>query len=129
MNGTIKLKCYITVDWKGLPGTNSLKYLPIWKLHRNMLNMTPVAYLQHFIFFVTYKRVQLAKKLHYTRTPVTHSCYKTISSVSSHSIYLNFHLSVGLLVCLFACLSFYVFIYLSVTNKFIKKIFFKLYFS
>ncbi len=27
MNGPNKLDCYITVDWKGLPETNTLPYL------------------------------------------------------------------------------------------------------
>jgi hypothetical protein len=26
MIGTDKLECYITIDWKGLPGTNTLAY-------------------------------------------------------------------------------------------------------
>jgi len=34
MNGPNKLECYITLSWKGLPGTNSLAYWANRELQR-----------------------------------------------------------------------------------------------
>jgi hypothetical protein len=69
MNGSINLKCYLTLGWKSWPGTNNLaywadsevtnemkccKYVPWGHIHRDS------------IFFVTYKWAQLATVLDYT---------------------------------------------------------------
>jgi hypothetical protein len=45
MRGRNKLECYITLEWKCLPGTNTLDHGPFRKLQRKFIvvNTTPVA--------------------------------------------------------------------------------------
>ncbi len=62
MNGSKKLERYITLDWKGLPVTNTLSF-PIGiipKLRRNwsVVNMVEGPYSQLLIFFITYQWAQ-----------------------------------------------------------------------
>jgi hypothetical protein len=44
MSGSDKLKCYVTLSWKGLRGTNTLAYfaqLKIAKDNKSVVNATP----------------------------------------------------------------------------------------
>ncbi len=50
MNGTNKLKYYITLYWKGKPRKNTLAYF----VSANIVKVAPGS-VQHFIFFATYE--------------------------------------------------------------------------
>jgi hypothetical protein len=56
MNGPNKVKCYITLGWKGLPETNALAYFAqflSYKDNGGLWIQPPELYSQHFILFAT----------------------------------------------------------------------------
>ncbi len=65
MHGFSKLVCYIKFSWKYLPAQSSF-FGPFvsYKENEVLWIQSQVPYSQHFIFFVTYKWVQLASVLH-----------------------------------------------------------------
>jgi hypothetical protein len=63
-----RMECYITLNWKGLPGTNTLAYLVYIKLSKMRCceHSSLKPYSQHFILYVTYDK------------PNKHECYNTL---------------------------------------------------
>jgi hypothetical protein len=69
MNGPNKLECYITLSWKGFPGTNSLAYWANRELQRKNSVVNKVLDAISLIHFEGY--VPGLVSAHYTRVSVS----------------------------------------------------------